>query len=254
MARIYFATPQVDWRRYVNTSLEEYLAQVERNLRPVEASRRRELLLELRHHLEDSIAALSRKNDDEDRHIQSAIERIGPADEIGQALVKADRPRSRRHALLAVLPFVLLPFAGFLDSITAYNHSFITVVLLACLGVTCYFWPISGQTNWPAWSASWVGAACMLPVIITEGGQTTGGAGLFALSFLVPLVFLFFSRKQSFRHVLLVLGGIILVGSMIVLRVSPFRADLVVIGIAPLIMIVYFLRRRRISRAPIQPV
>jgi hypothetical protein len=169
-------------------------------------------------------------------------------------LVKADRPRSRRHALLAVLPFVLLPLAGFLDSVTAYNHSFITVILLACLGVTCYFWPISGQTNWPAWSASWVGVACMSPVIITEGGQTTGGAGLFALSFLVPIAFLLFFRKQSFKHVLLAFGGIIWAGSMIVLRVSPFHVDLVVVGLVPMIMIVYFLRRNRINRSPMQSV
>lgn len=238
----------------MTTSLEEYLTQVERNLRPVAASRRIELLLELRHHLEDSVAALSWKSGDEETHIQNAIERMGPPDEIGQALVKADRSRSRRHALLAMLPFLLLPLAGFLDSITAYNHSLITAVLLACLGVTCYFWPISGQANWPIWSASWAGVACMLPVIITESGQTTGGASLFALSFLVPIAFLFFFRKQSFKHVLLVFGGIIWAGSMIVLRVSPFQADLVVMGLAPMITIVYFLRRHRISRSPMQPV
>ena len=238
----------------MNAGLEEYLGQVERNLRSLDALRRVELLLELRYHLEDSAASLSRKSGDQDEHIQDAIERMGPPDKIGQALVKADRLRSWRHTLLALLPYVLLPLAGFLDSLTASNHSFVTAILLLCLGVSCCYWSISGRTKWPTWSASWAGVASMLPVAITESGQTTGGASLFALSFLVPIAFLFFFRKQSFRHVALVLGGIIWIGSMIVLRVSPFRTDWVVIGMVPMITIVHFLRQYRISRSPMQPV
>jgi hypothetical protein len=238
----------------MNAGLEDYLGQVERNLRPLDPLRRGELLLELRHHLEDSVAYPFRKSGDEDDRIQSAIAHMGPPDEIGRALVGADRPRSRRRALLAILPYALLPLAGFLDFITAHNHSFITVVLLLCFGASFYFWSISRRAGWPAWLASWAGIASMLPIAITESGSTTGGAGLFALSFLVPLVLLNFFRKQSLRHTLLALGAIIWVGIVIVLRVSYFRVELAVMGVVPIMTIVYFLRQYAISRSPMQPV
>lgn len=239
----------------MNVSFEDYLAQVESHLRPLDQSRRAELLLELRHHLDDSATAYRfSKEKDEDSRIQSAINPMGPPDEIGRALVEADRPRSRRNALLAILPYALLTLAGFVDFITAHNHSFITVVILLCLGISYYFWSVSGRSNWPVWSASWAGFASMLPMAITESAQTMGGASLFALSFLALLVALNFFRKQGLRHVLLAVSGIVWVGIFVVMRVSYLRAELVVMGVIPMLAIVYMVRQYTTTNgSPMQP-
>lgn len=221
-------------------SFEEYLGQIESYLHPLDPSRRAELLLELRCHLEDTVIHLATKEEDEDERVQSAIAWMGPPDEIGRGLVKADRPRSGRNALFALLPYALLALAGIVDFKTTYNHSFVTVVLLLSLGVTLYFW---GQPNWPTWSTSWASFASVLPLAITENGQNGSMDSLFVITLFFPLAAFNFFRQQSLRHALLSICGAVWVSGFIVLRVSQFSLGLVAIGAIPVMIGMYIVRR-----------
>ncbi len=231
----------------MNASFEQYLRRVEMHLYPLDPSRRAELLLELRHHLEDSAARFM--GESEDDRARNAVARMGPPDEVGKALVRGDRSHSPRNALLATLPFALLVVAGIVDFHTAYNHSFVTAVLLACLGVSLRYW---GEPVWPVWSASWAGFASMLPLAIAIT-ESPGGSTSFILTLPLPIAVISLLRQQGHRHVLLAIGGTVWVAVFVVLRVSQFSSGLTVMGLIPMLAAVYAVRQYK-RRSSIQTV
>lgn len=253
MANVYVTVTQANWGCGMSVSFEEYLDQIENHLQPLDPMRRAELLSELRHHLEDTVADLSREDGEGEQQVQDAIARMGPPDEIGRALVEADRPRSLRNALLAMLPFALLTLAGVVDFHTAYNHRFATAVLVLCVGVSYYFWPGARQTSWPVWSASWAGFASMLPLAMTMA-VSPGGSSSFVVTLLFPIMAFTFLRRQSLRHFVLALSSVIWTGSFIVLGVSRFSFDLAAVGLIPMLAVTYIVRQQKATSHSIMQI
>jgi hypothetical protein len=81
------------------SDLENYLAQIESQLQELEPDCRAELILELRTHVEDSMA---------DRPGQDVLAHMGSPNKVGKALAKANRSHLKDKKLWVVAPVATL--------------------------------------------------------------------------------------------------------------------------------------------------
>ncbi len=83
----------------MHSLLEEYLAEVERNLAPLPSARRNDELRELREHLLYAVAASRQQGLSEDDAVRAALEQFGAPENIGSEVVSVWRRGERRESL-----------------------------------------------------------------------------------------------------------------------------------------------------------
>jgi uncharacterized membrane protein len=85
-----------------------YLTTMEAALAPLDETRRREIMAEISSHLEDKARWLMLRGLTEEASMEKTIEALGDPAEVGRELRQVHRGATRRDALLAALPPVLL--------------------------------------------------------------------------------------------------------------------------------------------------
>jgi uncharacterized membrane protein len=93
------------------TTVDAYLRELDEELRDLPAARRRELLEEIREHI-DSALAESRDNDDVE--VRNVLDRLGDPTEIAAEARERFGIRRAKPGVREILALILLPIGGFL--------------------------------------------------------------------------------------------------------------------------------------------
>lgn len=138
--------------------LDNYLGELRIHLK-VEASTRKEVLRELRAHLEDKSEALRQSGVSEEEASRLAMQLFGPARLIAQQICEMHNQGNWRQAFFAALPHLLV---ALLFSLHYWQSAiWISIILVMVSIVAIYGW-CHGR---PAWLFPWLGYY-LLPVMV----------------------------------------------------------------------------------------
>jgi hypothetical protein len=163
-----------------------YLATMEAALAPLDEARRREIVAEISGHLEDKTRWLMLRGLSEEESMEKTIEAFGDPAEVGRELRQVHRGATRRDALLAALPPVLLGLSIAISLLLRaplsrlviggpthvhYSPGIITggmAVGIGALVLAALILMIGGVVatvrRLPLWGTTWVGTAVMVIV------------------------------------------------------------------------------------------
>lgn len=142
----------------MSDELQAYLAQVASQL-SVDPTTEREILWEIQAHLEEAAAELQEDGSSSEESLALAIERFGPARDVGRVLGLLHSESANQAVLAAFLPvalaltfrWVLLPL---LTSLAHWQGS-PTPLLIACLAIVALAVPGLTFRNWRYGYAVW---------------------------------------------------------------------------------------------------
>jgi len=148
----------------VTTVVSHYLDSVRDNLR-LDLSSEREVINELRTHIEDELQELREAGLSEEEAANTCVKLLGSAKMVAHQIYEAHSQGTWRQALLASMPHLVFALLFALN--WWHNIGWLLVVLGLVLGMTVYGW----WHGRPVWLFPWVGYS-LLPVAV---------AGLFLL-------------------------------------------------------------------------
>ncbi len=161
-----------------------YLATMEAALGPLDEARRREIVAEISGHLEDKARWLMLRGLTEEASMEKTIEAFGDPAEVGRELKQVHGGATRRDALLAALPPVLLGLSIGISLLLRaplsqlviggptrvhYTSGVITgglMVTIGLIGLAALILVIGGVVavaqRLPLWGTTWVGTTVMV--------------------------------------------------------------------------------------------
>ena len=137
----------------------EYLYALARRLH-LDSTQEREIIQEVKGHLEDKAADLNAHGMDPAAVLNRAVREMGNPEAVARSMYEVHSPGVWRDALLATVPHFLL---ASLFALHLWSHYFLVGLLL--IGVTLVTW-----RNWRAgrrskWSYSWLGYTLAAPTL-----------------------------------------------------------------------------------------
>ena len=142
----------------MTTVVSHYLDSVRDNLR-LDLSSEREVINELRTHIEDELQELKEAGLSEDEAANTCVKLLGSAKLVARQIYEAHSQGTWRQALLASMPHLLFALLFALN--WWQGIGWLLVVLGLILGMTVYGW----WHGRPAWLSPWVGYS-LLPVAV----------------------------------------------------------------------------------------
>jgi hypothetical protein len=139
-------------------ALGDYLESVRYHLR-LGYSAEKEIILELRTHIEDKLNELRERGLSEEEAAKTCIKVMGSAKKVARQLYEAHSQGTWKQTLLAASPHLL--FALMFALSWWQGVGYVLIVLTVIFGVAIYAW----WPEKPNWSFSWLGYS-LLPVVI----------------------------------------------------------------------------------------
>lgn len=124
----------------------------------LDSSDEREIISELKAHIEDKLQELTECGLSQEEAIKTCLRQMGSATSVARQIYETYSQGSWKQVLLACMPHLLF---GLLFALNWWHHiGWISVVLLLILGTALYGW----WHGKPAWVCSWLGYS-LLPVL-----------------------------------------------------------------------------------------
>ncbi len=147
-----------------------YLSDLGRHLH-MSPPQEREILNEIRGHVEDSAREMMDEGISQDDAISSAVSGLGPSEGVARQLYRVHTQGSWYHTSLAVLPHVLLSLMFALGLWTA--PGWLAVLLLVAVVISIFGW----RKGRPTWTYPWLGYCLVAPIVAWGLAMSTVGYG-----------------------------------------------------------------------------
>jgi len=238
------------------SSLNQYVLELQASLGHLDAETRREIIGEVRDHLEDKARCLQLRGLPKEDSMSRAIEEFGQAQEVGLELRRVHGRGTWGEALLAALPHLLFVLAMSISGLWSNylmpgqrlpGRVFDLAFVVLCLAVTAYAW----CRRWPRWSAPWLGYA--LVVLYFPLSTTTLPGPLHTAAFLAWLigcagVFFWLADRDWTTACLAAFSWVPMFWSLLALDEVHPRVEgplMVAAGVVAALAVIAFIRGRR---------